>query len=123
MVAGRNLLLVGVRRGPLGRRLVVVVFPAHFGKEPPARPVTREMIQTEIARHGFQPAANRRAVFQLGVTFVGLQKHFLRHVLGLGFVAEQPHSRRKHHVLVGLHERLELLRVCHRLPYTGTGSS
>src|SRR2546430_7975139 len=47
MVAGRNLLLVGVRRGPLGRRLVVVVFPAHFGKEPPARPVTREMIQTD----------------------------------------------------------------------------
>jgi len=104
-------------------RVLVVAVRRHFGKEPPARPVTRQMIQAQVPGDGFQPTADRRAVLQFGVTFVGLQENFLRHIFGFGFVAEQPNSRSKHHVLVGLHERLELLRVYHRLPYTGLGSS
>src|SRR5207249_11182722 len=97
--------------------------PRQFGTEPPARAVTRQMIQAQVPSDGFQPTANSRAVLQFGVAFEGFQEDFLRHIFGFGLAAEQPNCRGKHHVLVGLHERLELLRVYHRLPYTGVGSS
>src|SRR5262249_49105077 len=49
-------------------------------------------------------------IFEMLVRF---QKNFLADVFGFGGVRQQAHSGAEYHVLVILHERFELLRICH----------
>jgi hypothetical protein len=71
------------------------------------------MIQTEIARHRFQPAGHRRTAVQFAKPFIRAQKNFLGDVFGFGLVGGQTHGGTEYHVLVAMQERLELLRIGH----------
>jgi hypothetical protein len=81
------------------------------------------MIQAEIGRDGLEPSSGGRAFTQFGKSLVGSEENLLGHILRVGWVGEQTHSGAKHHVLVVLHERLELLRICHQVTATAQGLS
>ena len=86
---------------------------AKLGEKLPALAVAREVVEREIGRDGFQPAAGRRAGAEMVEVFVGLEEDLLRDVLGLRVVAGQPDGGGKHHVLVFAHERLKGVGVGH----------
>ena len=48
---------------------------------------------------------------RLAEVFVGSQKGFLGDIFGFGWIGEQTHGSAIYHVLVLVHERLELLCV------------
>ena len=81
------------------------------------------MIQTHISCNGFQPAARGGTLPQLAEALIRFQENLLRDVFRFRLVGDQTHSRAKYHVLVVLHEHLELLCVCHRLAATLRGLS
>ena len=81
------------------------------------------MIQTQVGGYRLEPSASGWAVLQLLETLVSFQKRLLGDVFGFGLINDQAHSGAEYHVLVILHERLELLRVCHRVAVTARGLS
>ena len=100
---------------PRPRRGIGVITSAssELAEEPPACPVTRQVIETGIRRDGLQPAGRAGLGPIVVEALKRPQEDGLRHILGVGRVAEQPDRGGEHHVLIPPHERLKLVGVGH----------
>jgi hypothetical protein len=74
------------------------------------------MIQAQVARYGLQPSAGAPARANIIKMIVSLQEHLLRDVFRVRRIGDQTNGRAIYHVLVVLHEYLELVCVDHYMP-------
>src|SRR5258706_820640 len=77
--------------------------------------ISGRLVKALMHGYRFHPTAGGFALFQLAESFIGLQKDFLGNVLCFAFVGNEAHGGTKYHVLVVLHEQLELFGIRHLL--------